>query len=132
MTLDARVTAGVLGLFADGIRREGNAIFTPWGHETVVLAQCSTAYGLPIAVVAMVGLATRGGAPRPRVARWAAILIAAYWAMNSTRLAFLAWSDATYVIGHGTFGLGAFDAAATLLTPYVASRASRGSELHAS
>jgi hypothetical protein len=132
MSLDSRVAASAIGLLADGVRRDGNAIFTPWGHETVVLAQCSTAYGLPIAVVAMVGLATRGGAPKRDVARWVVVLAVSYWSMNSARLSFLAWSDATYAVGHGSVGLGAFDAAATLLTLATAAAASHGRDGDAS
>lgn len=121
LLLDAWVTTGLLSLFMHGVQRVGNVIANGSGHRIVVLIGCSTAYGLPLSLLSMVALARWNGARTTgRLVQAAAVLALSYLAINILRLMFLAISPSAYHLGHGTNGLAAFDATATLLTVAIA------------
>lgn len=143
LAADAAAAAHLAALFVTGVRHAGNVISNPSGHAIVVLTACSTTHGLPIALVSMLALATRPGetarheavasgmnarktivtamtGPETvdcgRLAAAAIGLTAAYSIANLIRLVILAWSPAVYAVGHGSWGLAAFDVVATGLT----------------
>ncbi len=111
---EAAAVGLLLGLFKDGVVQVANVVGVPSEHSLIVMSACSTADGLPRALVglaAVLVLADRDPA------RWfvpTAIAFTLFYVIaNLVRLTLMAWSWDLYSIGHGPLGAGLFDAATT-------------------
>jgi len=111
---EAAAVGLLLGLFKDGVVQVANVVGVPSEHSLIVMSACSTADGLPRALVglaAVLVLADRD------LARWfvpsAIVFALIYVTANLLRLTLMAWSWDLYTVGHGPLGAGLFDAATT-------------------
>jgi hypothetical protein len=123
---DAILTRGLLQTVLPGVERVGNVLGVPGGHRIVILAGCSTAYGLPLVLLGLAALSLRDGRLPPRFGCAAAGLAALYTAANLLRLTFLGMSDTFYRIGHGPYGEMLFDALVIAMPLVLADRLTRG------
>ena len=119
---DAILTQGLLQAVLPGVERVGNVLGMPGGHRIIILAGCSTAYGLPLVLLGLAALSLRDGRLPPRFGRAALALAAVYTAANLLRLTFLGISDDFYRIGHGPYGEMLFDALVIALPLAIAGR----------
>lgn len=124
---DAFAASKILGFLTQGVVRRGNTIITPLGNETAVLEGCSTALALPLLVVTMLALASKGGASMKAMVVSALALTVTFTCLNVARIAVLSWSDETYHLGHGPVGSGLFDLASVLMVFGFAALAERKS-----
>nr|WP_294511530.1 hypothetical protein [uncultured Rhodopila sp.] len=123
---DAILTQNLLHAVLPGIERVGNVLGVPGGHRIVILAGCSTAYGLPLVLLALAALSLRDGRLPPRFGRAALGLAVLYTAANLLRLCFLAVSAEFYRIGHGPYGEMVFDALVIAMPLVIAGRLTHG------
>jgi hypothetical protein len=123
---DAILTQGLLQTVLPGVERVGNVLGMPGGHRIVILAGCSTAYGLPLVLLGLAALSLRDGRLPPRFGRAALGLTALYASANQLRLTFLAISGEFYRIGHGPYGEMLFDALVIAMPLAIAGRLTRG------
>ena len=123
---DAILTQGLLQTVLPGVERAGNVLGVPGGHRIVILAGCSTAYGLPLVLLSLAALSLRDGRLPPRFGRAALGLAALYWAANLLRLTCLGVSGDFYRIGHGPYGEMLFDALVIATPLAIAGRLTHG------
>ena len=123
---DAILTRELLRTVLPGVERVGNVLGMPGGHRIVILAGCSTAYGLPLVLLGLAALSLRDGRLPPHFGRAALGLAALYTAANLLRLMFLAISSDFYRIGHGPYGEMLFDALVIAMPLLIAGRLTRG------
>jgi hypothetical protein len=123
---DAILTQGLLQTVLPGVERVGNVLGVPGGHRIVILAGCSTAYGLPLVLLGLAALSLRDGRLPPHFGRAATGLALLYTAANLLRLTFLGISDEFYRIGHGPYGEMLFDALVIAMPLVIAGRLTRG------
>jgi hypothetical protein len=99
--VDVHAVAAILSWFRNDIEIHGNVVGVPAGHNLVVLTVCSTAYGLPRALLGLATMVIFAGGARP--VRWlAAGVVAAvvYTAINLLRLCLMTWSSDFYWLLH--------------------------------
>lgn len=123
---DAILTQGLLQTVLPGVERVGNVLGVPGGHRIVILAGCSTAYGLPLVLLGLAALSLRDGRLPPQFGRAALGLALLYTAANLLRLTFLGISGDFYRIGHGPYGEMLFDALVIAIPLVIAGRLTRG------
>jgi hypothetical protein len=126
LRVDAILTQELLQTVLPGVERAGNVVGVPGGHGIVILAGCSTAYGLPLVLLGLAALSLRDGRLPPRFGSAALGLAALYTVANLLRLTFLAVSGDFYHIGHGPYGEMLFDGLVIAMPLLIAGRLTRG------
>ncbi len=119
---DAAVVQVLLGSVLPHVERVGNIVGVAGGHRIVILPGCSTLFALPLALLGLVALASRGPRLPPRLGRAVMALVGMYAVANWLRLTLLAISAEWYRVGHGPYGAMLFDALAVALPLAVAGR----------
>jgi hypothetical protein len=105
LALDAMLAAMALAPFANGVHADGNLVLGPDGARLVVLTSCSSLANLSYALLFWFAV-SRTLLPRLDRKAWAAgaVLALLLVALNVTRLAMKAASDAGYDVIHGPPG----------------------------
>lgn len=124
---EAALMTGVLSLLDGSVSAAGNLIMNGQGHDILLLARCSSASLLPMAMVAYLALVLLDGSmlERRRILTGAlglaGVLVAANWVRLSVMLISAEW----YEIGHGPIGASLFDVVQTGVTVAAAWRATK-------
>ena len=112
---EAFLVGQLVALVRPDIVQSGNVIGNPETHSLILMTACTTANGLPLALLALVAV-TRllGGSDWRRMPMAAAGLAFLYGMSNIVRLAIMSLSGDAYAITHGPIGANIFDGLLTL------------------
>ena len=114
--MEAAVVWQAMNFFRDDIALNGNIIGIPNDHRIILLIACSTAYGLPKAILGLMAISLFLGMPKSGSLYPAILAMACFYAFaNLVRLCVMTWSDAAFHLAHGPIGANIFDAAITTI-----------------
>ena len=114
-SFEASIVWSVISTFRPDLTLDGNIIGIPDGHRIVLLIACTTAYGLPKALLGFTAISIFLGTQITSRFKIGMILAALFYAFaNLVRLVVMTWSDDAFHIAHGPIGTNIFDAATTL------------------
>jgi hypothetical protein len=109
-TLEATIVGAVLAHFKTGVIVTGNVVGVPHEHSLILMTACSSADGLPKALVGLAALLMlSGGFEAGPFLKRAAVVAIIYVVANFVRLTAMAWSADIYQIAHGPIGANVFD-----------------------
>ena len=116
----------LVALVRPGIVQSGNVIGNPEVHSLILMTACTTANGLPLALVALAAVGFfLGGCDRDRLIRSAGCLAVLYMSANIIRLGFMSLSGEAYALAHGPIGANIFDGLQSLAVVLLGNWASR-------
>lgn len=112
---EAAMVGWLLAHFKDGVVQVANVVGLPSEHSLIVMSACSTADGVPRALVGLAAVMVLAGGEigMRRMLVASTLLVAIYATANVIRLTLMAWSWDFYEFGHGPVGAGLFDALTT-------------------
>jgi hypothetical protein len=113
--LEASVVGALLALFKTTAVVTGNVVGIPHEHSLILMTACSSADGLPKALVGLAALLVLSGGFAPRRFIAYAIVVSVFYVMaNLVRLTAMAWSADLYTLAHGPIGANVFDGVTAL------------------
>jgi hypothetical protein len=122
---EAFIVGQLVALVRPDIVQSGNVIGNPATHSLILMTACTTANGLPVALLALVAVTCLLGGGSQRLPR-AAISLALFYAVtNIVRLAIMSLSGDAYALAHGPIGANIFDGLQTLAVLVLGNWASR-------
>jgi len=113
---DAHAVFALLTWLRPDLVVTGNVVGVPEGHNLIILTACTSASGLPKALLGLGGLTLlANGFDRRRMGLALAATLLLNPAVNLLRLSLMAWSSDLYLLIHGPVGANLFDLAQTAI-----------------
>ena len=113
---DAHAVWTILSWLRPGLAVTGNVVGVPEGHNLIIMTACTSASGLPKALLGLAALTVLANRPLSRRLALAAAGVAVLSvAINLTRLVLMASSGDLYTLIHGPVGANVFDLIQTLV-----------------